>query len=79
MIALSSFNQLVDDLSAYLKGLLPDISISKDSDAGARIQTLAQALIGLQVNVTEVQKDLFPHRPLLHHYSHLHPNPDLIS
>jgi uncharacterized phage protein gp47/JayE len=52
--------QLITDLLAYLHALLPEITPTRDSDIGVRMQMLADGLLGLHVNVAAVQEDLFP-------------------
>jgi uncharacterized phage protein gp47/JayE len=59
MITLLSKDELRADLLASLKGLLPQILTSKDTDAGALVEMLVDALIGLQYLVQGVEDDLF--------------------
>ena len=60
MITLLTREQIITDLQAYLVGLLPNINVSLDCDAGIRIALLADALLGLQCNAVSIEDDLFP-------------------
>lgn len=60
MITLLTREDLITDLQAYLSALCPGLSLSKDTDAGARIESLADAIIGLQSEIVSVETDLFP-------------------
>jgi uncharacterized phage protein gp47/JayE len=60
MITLLTREEIITDLQAYLVGLLPNINVSIDCDAGIRIALLADAIIGLQCNAVSIEDDLFP-------------------
>lgn len=50
----------LQDLQAFLLALRPDLSVSLDTDEGARLQALAEALAGIDVLISEIEKDIYP-------------------
>lgn len=52
-------DQYISYLQAFLTSLDPEILTSKDTDAGVRIEMLADALMGQQLNVRGIEDDLF--------------------
>lgn len=59
-IALLTRDELIFDLQALYASIDDSVLVSKDTDAGVRIQVLAEALIGLQSQLGALQDDLFP-------------------
>lgn len=60
MIAAPTREQVLAELRAYQRALLPGIANNNDDDAGARNQQLTDAMRGLHVNVEQVQREIFP-------------------
>lgn len=58
-ITVPTREELRETLQATLKGLLPAIVVTKDSDAGVRIDMLIEALFGVHRQVKTLQDDQF--------------------
>lgn len=59
-ITLLTRTQIVETLQAFVSTRLPTIVVTSDSDIGARIEMIAEAVLGLQSNIKSVENDLFP-------------------
>lgn len=58
-ITIQTRDEILNDLRAFLRARQPDILLSIDTDAGSLLETLAEAVYGLQVLLRAVERDAY--------------------
>ena len=59
-ITIQTREEILNDLRAYLRNRQPNIILSTDTDEGALLEMVAEAIYGLQVLLRAIETDVYP-------------------